>query len=206
MELKDIISKRRKELKLTLLDIAKACEVSEATVSRWESGEIGDMKRSKIAALAKILQLSPSLIVGVEETAEIRLPKAEPVVELNIYDPLSCGTGGFVEDNVVAVITLPLSMIPKNKKDLFGQYAVGDSMIGKNIHDGDLLVFNREQCESGDVGCFCIDENVATCKTLRIVGDQIMLLPANDKYEPIVVNPELFRCVGKLVLVVSRVE
>lgn len=67
MELKEIIRKRRKELGLTLLDIAKACNVSEATVSRWESGDIGDMKRSRIAALAKVLQISPSVIVGTDE-------------------------------------------------------------------------------------------------------------------------------------------
>ena len=63
-ELKDIIKFRRKELNLNLLDIAKACDVSEATVSRWESGNIGDMKRSRIAALSKILKISPAIIVG----------------------------------------------------------------------------------------------------------------------------------------------
>lgn len=66
MKLKEIIRTRRKELGLTLLDVAKACNVSEATVSRWESGDIGDMKRSRIAALAKILQISPSVIVGTD--------------------------------------------------------------------------------------------------------------------------------------------
>jgi transcriptional regulator with XRE-family HTH domain len=64
MELKDIIKFRRKELNLNLLDIAKACDVSEATVSRWESGNIGDMKRSRIASLSKILKISPAIIVG----------------------------------------------------------------------------------------------------------------------------------------------
>ena len=39
-----------------MLDVAKACEVSEATVSRWESGDISNMKRSRIASLAKVLQ------------------------------------------------------------------------------------------------------------------------------------------------------
>lgn len=64
MDIRDLIKNRRKELNLTLLDIAKACDVSEATVSRWESGDIGDMKRSRIASLAKVLKISPSIIVG----------------------------------------------------------------------------------------------------------------------------------------------
>ena len=50
MKIKDVLKARRKELKLTLMDIAKACDVSEGTVSRWESGDIGDMKRSRLAA------------------------------------------------------------------------------------------------------------------------------------------------------------
>ena len=53
--IKDIIRNRRKELGLTLLDVAKSCNVSEATVSRWESGDIGDMKRSRILSLSKVL-------------------------------------------------------------------------------------------------------------------------------------------------------
>lgn len=64
MEVKDILKQQRKKLGLTMKDVALACDVSEATVSRWESGNIGDMKRSRIAALANILQISPSIIVG----------------------------------------------------------------------------------------------------------------------------------------------
>lgn len=67
MELKDIIKLRRKELNLNLLDVAKACNVSEATVSRWESGNIGQMKRNRIAALSKVLDLSPAILVGTTE-------------------------------------------------------------------------------------------------------------------------------------------
>lgn len=67
MKVKDIIKNKRKELGLTMLDVAKACEVSEATVSRWESGDIGDMKRSRISSLAKILNISPAIIVGTDD-------------------------------------------------------------------------------------------------------------------------------------------
>lgn len=70
MELKDIIRFRRKELNLNLLDIAKACGVSEATVSRWESGNIGQMKRNRIAALSKVLNLSPAILVGTSDNNE----------------------------------------------------------------------------------------------------------------------------------------
>lgn len=54
-DIKEIIKNRRIELGLTLKEVATAVGVSEGTVSRWESGNITNMKRNKIAALAKTL-------------------------------------------------------------------------------------------------------------------------------------------------------
>lgn len=71
MEIKEILKKRRLELQLTLLDVAKAVGVSEATVSRWESGHIENMRRDKIAQLAKVLKISPSVIMGWEEEPSV---------------------------------------------------------------------------------------------------------------------------------------
>lgn len=82
MEIKDILKNRRIELGLTLLQVAKAVGVSEATVSRWESGEIANMKRSRIAALAKILQISPATIMGWEDEAT----KSENSPDESFYD------------------------------------------------------------------------------------------------------------------------
>lgn len=64
MEIKDIIKARRQELRLTLADVAARIGVSEATVSRWESGSIANMRRDRILLLAKALQLPPSVITG----------------------------------------------------------------------------------------------------------------------------------------------
>lgn len=66
MEVKDIIKNRRVELDLTMKEVAKMVGVSEGTISRWESGEIANMKRDKIMALAKALKISPAVIMGWE--------------------------------------------------------------------------------------------------------------------------------------------
>lgn len=67
MEMKDILKSRRLELKLTQKEVADFVGVSEATLSRWESGEIKNLRRNRIALLAKILQIPPSAIVGEDE-------------------------------------------------------------------------------------------------------------------------------------------
>lgn len=201
-ELKDIIKERRKELKLTLLDVAKACDVSEGTVSRWESGEIGDMKRSRISALAKILRLSPSIIVGTigDDDAHQYDSAGLDYIKVPLYDNLCCGNGGFVEDNIIDYIPVPSAGLNLSK-EYFCQYAQGDSMKDAGIIDHDLLVFEKTPIvNNGDIGCFCIDENVATCKKYRETGGIIALVPMNSNYDPIVIDvtSSSFRCLGKL--------
>ena len=58
------IKANRKKLGLTMKEVAKAVGVSEATVSRWESGKIANMGRDKICALSKVLEISPTEITG----------------------------------------------------------------------------------------------------------------------------------------------
>lgn len=68
---KDQLKRRRLELGLTLLDVSKVVKVSEATVSRWESGGIENMRMDKINLLAQVLQVTPAqLMEWQDETAE----------------------------------------------------------------------------------------------------------------------------------------
>lgn len=72
--MKNILRERREDLRLTLQQVADYVGVSSGTVSRWETGNIKNMKRDKIAKLSEILQVSPSTITG-WETVKIETPK-----------------------------------------------------------------------------------------------------------------------------------
>ena len=98
MNINKFIKNRRLELGLTMLDVAKACEVSEATVSRWESGDISNMKRSRIASLAKVLQISPAIIVGVQDEFEYSSSGID-FTRVPLYEDVCCGNGGFVDSS-----------------------------------------------------------------------------------------------------------
>lgn len=63
MDIANIIKNRRIDLGLTQVEVARAVGVSEATVSRWEAGEIENMRRDRIFNLARILQLKPSVLI-----------------------------------------------------------------------------------------------------------------------------------------------
>lgn len=79
--MQNVIRDRRLELGLTMKEVANAVGVSEATVSRWESGDIADMKRSRIFSLAKVLQISPLVILGFSEEDEKQPPAAGELSE-----------------------------------------------------------------------------------------------------------------------------
>lgn len=59
MSLQEYLKNKRIEKKMTMAELAKKVGVSEATISRWESGDIANMKRDKIFSLANALQISP---------------------------------------------------------------------------------------------------------------------------------------------------
>lgn len=125
------------------------------------------------------------------------------IFKVPLYDSISCGTGGFVGDNIIDYVSLPSNLFSP-KKEYFAQYAHGDSMINANINDGDLVIFEKtSSVTNGMIGCFCVDDNIATCKRLSMSDGQIILLPENPSYNPIIANIETFKCIGKLAFVIN---
>ena len=77
-----LLKKRRNELSLTQRQVANQVGVTEATVSRWELGDIDNMRRDKIASLANALKVSPLLIMGIDDTEQIYKPVNSDELEL----------------------------------------------------------------------------------------------------------------------------
>lgn len=105
MELKDIIKSRRTELNLTQKEVADYVGVSEATISRWESGNIKNMGRDKIYKLSKILQVKGSVLTDDDgkkgfvlasdifhhdEEIALNLPEIKPIITEEEADLLDC--------------------------------------------------------------------------------------------------------------------
>ena len=184
-------------------DISKALKIPLSTVSGWYNG-------ASYPRVGSMQDLADYLGVSMRDLTD-KPENGSPIAAVNIplYESVSCGSGGFVDDNILYYISLPSHML-QDSSEYFAQYADGDSMVNAGINQGDLLVFRKTgHIDSGQIGCFCIDEHEAVCKRYRVTAShQILLMPENDAYDPIVVDVETqhFRCLGKLALVISDRE
>ena len=61
------IKELRKAKGLTLEEVGNMVGVGKSTVRKWETGIIANMKRDKIAALARALDTTPAYLMGWEE-------------------------------------------------------------------------------------------------------------------------------------------
>ena len=69
----------RQEKGLTLEQVADVVGVGKSTVRKWETGMIANMKRDKIASLAKALGTTPAYLMGwPEEKAAEKVAPSEP--------------------------------------------------------------------------------------------------------------------------------
>lgn len=128
-------------------------------------------------------------------------------MSIPLYDSISCGTGSFVDDDIIERVNIPSDSLNGDSSDYFAQRAKGDSMIDAGIHDGDLLVFQKTSfIEDNQIGSFCIDDGIATCKKFKSGKSFIQLIPMNRNYDPIVIdlNDINFRVVGVLKLLIKE--
>lgn len=86
MNIGEIIKKRRKELNLSLKDIAKKLNISESSISRYENADITNIPIDNINKLAEIYKVNPSYILGLDDydKNEIHLSKEEKELILNL--------------------------------------------------------------------------------------------------------------------------
>lgn len=200
-----IIKSRRQELGLTMKELAAKVGVSEGTISRWESGEIKNMRRTAVSNLAKALALSPAVIMGWEKAPDymmledyIPLQKKEiPLLgEIAAGEPIYAA--GKVEEY------LPCS------EDVKADYALrvhGDSMINAGIKDGDIVYIRaQDDVEDGEIAAVLIDDSTTLKRVYRHPG-YAQLVPENPKYAPMIFNDgncSTFRILGKAIAVLNR--
>lgn len=197
----DRIKIRRKELHLTVDDLAKRIKKNRATVYRYENGDIENMPVSVIEPLAAALETTPAYIAGWTETKDIEQQDAAQEASKNKAIPkgfvpmpamstvpligtIACGTPILAEQNVEMYISVP-SMWRAD----FALMCKGDSM-SPTIQDGDLVCIRSQiTAANGQITAVLIDDE-ATLKRFYRHGDTVILHPENPRFTPMTYTKE----------------
>ena len=140
MGTKDIIKQKRIELGLTMKELANKVGVSEATISRWESGNIATMKQTKIALLAKVLGISPAILVSGELSPNPTIANNSSNVELVKELDLNPVLKEFVETAKVKpkLVTLGRLSLKSTDEELDTILRVTEAIINENNGSDDI--------------------------------------------------------------------
>ena len=198
------LKQRRIELGLTMLEVAKLVGVSEATISRYESGNIKNMRKDRIAKYASALKVPPSTFLELEDKSESRLTPTDlraNTKPVPLVGRVAAGLSCHAEDNIEGYILTDCELLHEGY-DYFWLTVKGDSMEPE-LHDGDRVLV-REQ-ETLDRECFAvvrIDGEDGVVKRVRIDRDKITLTSVNPYYPPRVFEHEQMNdvaVVGKVI-------
>lgn len=201
MKLYERIKERRLALGMTLLDVANALGVKEATVQRYESGEIKNPKHDTVLALAKIFGCTPSYLMGWEEDS---LPESVMYIskkKLPLLGEIAAGKPIFAEEEIEYY---------SPGDDTGADFCLrvhGDSMIGAGIKDGDIVFIRKQETvDDGEIAAVLVDDE-ATLKRVYLSSDSVTLVSENPKYKPMVFQKSQgknIRILGKAVSFTAR--
>lgn len=189
------LKKRREELNLSQESVAESIGVTKATVSKWEKGDIANMKRDKIALLAKVLKVSPLSILGLEDVSD------SDRVMIPILGTIMCGEPILAEENIEGYREEIADFLPSG--ELFFLKTKGDSMVPTVPEKSYVLLRKQEDVEDGEIAAVIVNgDNEATLKRVKRQNGIVMLIADNKDYSPILITPENpARIIGKAVKV-----
>lgn len=175
MELHELIKIRRRELSLTLKDVAQKLGVAESTVLRYERKDIRNMSIDKIEALADVLNCSPDTLLGwnpnpLQTADKTRTDdaKADATVKINVYGSLPIPAAWLADgDTYIAFTVKDISMYPR--------YLEGDTVIVKVT----------PVCPQGHDALIAVDGSATVLRQLDYDQDGSLTLKAyNPEYPP----------------------
>jgi len=181
----------------TMQELADELGVSKVTIFEHIEALIRKGVLRRQANKARSLELSPAAVVP-DEQRRSRLPYVGTIAAgapieavedrqyLDLEEIFAATRGGAPGDRFVLKVR-------------------GDSMIDEHIRDGDYVVIEkRHTARTGETVVALIDNGEATLKKYYRDKDRVRLQPANEKYEPIYVEPARLQIQGIVVGVIRQ--
>lgn len=190
----------RNRKNVTLNEIAKAIGRTEATVQRYESGNIKNLDNEIIEKIARVLRVQPQFLMGWTDV------EISPASRIPLLGGIAAGEPIFAEGNIEEYITFPVELTPTG--DSFFLKVKGDSMES-NIPEGSLaLIRVQAEVENNEVAAVLVNDNTeATLKRIRYEDGKMYLVSDNRDYLPKQINEDdPVKIIGKAVKIIADVK
>lgn len=205
MEFKDKIKSLRLAMGATMEDIATAVGVSKATVQRWESGNIENIRRDKIWKLAQALHTTPADLMGWETEEPSPAPLSNVIPLPRTYKVPLVGTIACGKPILAVEEADETADVPEWVHADFALKCKGDSMINARIFDGDVVyIHSQPEVENGQIAAVRIGDEATLKKVYYTPGDhRITLRACNPLYPDMVYEGETLNQIQVLGLAVG---
>lgn len=172
MNIGEVLKTRRLELQLTLEEVARRTGVTAATVSRWESGEIGSMRLTIAAKLANALHISPLAFIKdcQWKQGNTKIPLIGKVVN---------GHNLFSKENIVGEVDVEL----EDSDGIFA-FKANDESMAPRVEKNDIVIVDVNEPVLDDVAAVVqVGENLLI-RLVQRTQEGIMLTSLNTLSYP----------------------
>ena len=196
MTIGEKIKKRRKELGLTLEDVATKTGVTRQTLSRYEHNIISNIPMTRLELLAAALNTAPTKFF---EPEGLDIIEYNPTNRIPVLGRISAGLPLYAEEHIEGYILEEVG-----DGEYFALRVKGDSMNAAHIFEGNLLIIRKQDyVENGEIAVVMIDDEDATVKRFYRKDKIVTLMPqsTNPKHMPQIYDTSqtCVRIIGKVI-------
>lgn len=207
MEFKDKIRMLREQNGMTQGEVAEAVGLKTPAIYKYEKGLIVNPKRALIEKLAKLFEVSPAYLLGVDTDNE--LPSFS-----YIHIPVGISAGKLEDCEGLSILprmSVPDAMMGKYARDphVVIMHVNGESM-NRVIENGATIAvltnIEKSQLRNGDIVVACTGPSYTVKRFYNDTGNRIIVLSPDStdpEFGPITIpydSPEELKIFGKVVM------
>ncbi|MCI8734200.1 MAG: helix-turn-helix domain-containing protein [Clostridia bacterium] len=162
----ELWKKRKKELNLTIDEIAKKANLPKGSVQNIFAGYVPDPRASTVEAIEKALGLNK--------------PNANKGVWIPVYGNIAAGIPIEAIEDIIDQEEIPTEMT--NNGEYIALRVKGSSMEPR-IKEGDVVIIKRQETiENGEIAAVLVNGNDVTLKQVKVEDSGIWLIPFNSAF------------------------
>lgn len=186
-KLNEVMTALRKQAGMSQQVLADKLGVTRSAIGMYETDQ-REPNLDTLKALADIFGVDLDTLAGRDRERALpsNVTPMEEMGQVPLLGRIACGTPILAEENIEEYVDLP-----RRIKADFALECKGDSMVGADIRNGDVVYIRAQpEVENGQIAAVLVDGDEATLKRLYFDGRTVQLVAENPSYAPMVFTGE----------------